>query len=277
MENKKENKRKNSIGIIALMLVLLIAVGSIAGITLAKYVNSATIPSQTATIAMWGYTLTANADASLFGTNYGSVSDNFATKVNNGGVVVSSSSGANVLAPGTKGEATILTIDGSGEVDAILTITVSNDFKTIHLTGGDTNYYPIKWKVNDKEITVANNAVDANAFADAIADALNVQGVLPSNVTAVATNNVVTVELPANYSAKIDNFKLKISWEWALQTSKQAPDTGYYDVEDTILGQIAHAKGTAGNLSAYAGSTWEIALGLSANVEQVQQFSNNNP
>ena len=273
MENKKDNSNKKRLGILIVVFLLLLAIGATAGITLAKYIDSENITTQTATVAKWGYTLTANSSGLLFGTNYGNVTGGYASKVESGGVVVSGTSGTNVVAPGTKGEATVLTINGSAEVDAVLTITVGSDFKTVHLTNNnDINYYPIKWKVNDNEISVTNNAVDANEFAKAIAAALNVEGVLPNNVTATTNNNVVTVNLPANQSTKIDNFNLKISWEWALQTLKQGTSNTYYDIEDTILGQIANAGGTNGTYSEYAGSVWQMAFGLSANVEQVQQF-----
>ena len=267
METNKENKRKTRIGIVAVILVLLIAVGAVTGITLAKYVTSANITTQTATAAKWGFTLTADSSA-LFGTKYGSVSDNFASVINNGnGVVVSGSSDSNVVAPGTKGEAKVLSINGSAEVDAMLTITVNNSFKTIHLTNNvDTDYYPIKWKVNGSQVSV-DNAVSANAFATAIAAELN--KTLPSGVTASINNNVITVELPANTT--INNFQLTISWEWALQTSKGDSGDTYYVVDDTILGKIAQF-GTDGEFSSYAGSETKIEFGLSANVEQVQQF-----
>ena len=274
METMKENKSKKRIAIIATIFALLLTVGAIAGISLAKYVSSGDVTSKSATVAKWGYTITADANGLLFGTSYGSVNDGFATKVSDGGVVVSSASGTNVVAPGTKGEATVLTINGSAEVDALLSITVSENFKTIHLTDNhDIDYYPVKWKVNDTVINVDNNAVDANEFAKAIAEALNTQGVLSGDVTAVADNNVVTVELPADSSTEINNFQLKISWEWALQTLKtEGAGVTYYDAEDTLLGQIAQAGGTNGAFSSYAGSSWQIDFGLSANVEQVQQF-----
>lgn len=266
-----DNKTKKRIGIVAIMLVLLLAVGATAGITLAKYISSATVQSQTATVAKWGYTLTADGSG-LFGTNYGNVSDNFATKVSDNGVVVSSTSN-NVVAPGTKGSATILTINGSSEVDAVLTIDVSN-FQTIHLTDGSSlNYYPIKWKMNGTEIGTSN-VVTANDFASAIATALQVQGVL-TGATVKVDNSIVTVNLPAS-TASINNFQLTLSWEWALSTPKDS--SGYYDAEDTILGQIANAGGTTGAaFTAYNGSVWQINLGLSASVEQVQKFESQNP
>ena len=268
METKK-NKSRLRLGILAIILVLLLTIGAVAVVSIVNYIGTATITTQTTTVAKWGYTLTADATALLFGTNYDSVNHNFATKVDNGGVIVSSHSGSNVVAPGTKGEANIFTINGSAKVDARLIITVSEDFKTIHLTDGeDTDYYPIKWKINDREITVSNNAVNASEFAKAIAEALN-QGSLPSGITAIANNNVVTVDLPATNS-KIDNFQLKISWEWALRTLKQGTSDTYCDAEDTILGRIAQLGGATGDYSSYSQSSWQIALDISANVEQVQ-------
>ena len=259
-----DNKTKKRIGIVAIMLVLLLAVGATAGITLAKYISSATVSSKTATAAKWGYTLTADASG-LFGTKYGAVEDSFAKVVSDNGVVVSSSSN-DVVAPGTKGEATVLTINGTSEVDAVLTIDVSS-FQTIHLIkGSDVNYYPIKWKVNGSEVG-SNNVVTANDFATAIANALKAK-----SLTVNTTGAVVTVNLPANVSS-IDNFQLTISWEWALQNAKSGG--GNYDAEDTILGQIANAGGTTDNaFTAYAGSTWQIVLGMSASIEQVQSFAN---
>ncbi|MCH5156805.1 MAG: hypothetical protein J1G02_02880 [Clostridiales bacterium] len=271
MENKKDNKNTKRIGIAIIVLLLLLAIGATAGITLAKYISSATVQSQTATAAKWGYTLTADASG-MFGTNYGAVKDNFATVVESGGVVVSSTSNANVVAPGTKGEAKLV-LNGSGEVNAVLTITVSDSFKTIHLTDNNgLNYYPVKWKVNGTEVTAESNTMGANDFAKAIVTALNKTGVLPTGITATAKNNVVTVELPAN--TNITDLKLEISWEWAYRTAKSGSSGEYYDAEDTILGQIAQAGKieTTGSLSGYAGSSWQLAFGFSADIEQVQQF-----
>lgn len=265
METNKDNKRKTRIGIVAVILVLLIAIGSVIGITLAKYVTSADITTQTATVAKWGYTLTGSA-AELFGTKYGSVSENFAT-ASDQGVVVNGGSNK-VVAPGTKGSASVLTISGSAEVDAVLTITVSDGFKTIHLTNSDNiDYYPIKWSVNGTQVAT-DNAVTADKFATAIATALNAK--LPSGVTSSVNNNVITVNLPAG--TQISNFELTISWEWALQTPK-GDDGDNYNAEDTILAQIAQAGGTEGAFSDYDGSSWTMSLGLSANVVQVQQFT----
>ena len=268
-----DNKTKKRIGIVAIMLVLLLAVGATAGITLAKYISSATVQSQTATVAKWGYTVTANANE-LFGKKYGNVESNFATVVSDNAVVVSSSTN-NVVAPGTKGSGTVLTISGSAEVDAVLTIDVSA-FQTIHLVDtGSTDYYPIKWKVGTTEVGT-KNAVTASALAGVIGstieEALKKEGSLPSGVTVNVTGAVVKVNLPAGTS--IDSFQLSLSWEWALQTSK-GTDGGYYDAEDTILGQIANANGTSDSaLTAYAGSTWQINLGMTARIEQVQSFAN---
>ena len=66
---EKKNLKKKILMVTGLALLLGL-VGYTGGTTYAKYVTTADTVSQTATVAKWGYTMSANA-ADLFGDAYG--------------------------------------------------------------------------------------------------------------------------------------------------------------------------------------------------------------
>lgn len=271
MANNRENGNKKRAGILIVMLVLILAIGATAGISLAKYISSVTVETKTATVAKWGYTITADAN-NLFGESYGEVGTTKLAKVSGTNTVVvkgSSTSGA-IVAPGTTGYMT-LKLQGTSEVNALLTIDVT-DFETIALANSDGKgnaYKPIDWTVNQTAVTSGSAKSDlAAAIAGAIqskVQAGSISAPAGKKVTATASGSKVTVELPANTRFGTNGLELKISWTWAFSKGSEN------DRLDTILGQIADNKGATGNvLGIYAGTVYEVSVGLEATFVQTQ-------
>lgn len=138
---RKNNRSKAVIIVIAMLLMVALVVG-MGAMTYSRYITSDTTGDQTATAAKWGFVVTVNAD-NLFGTDYTlKTGSSLATKVTSNGVAVNAES--SVVAPGTTGSVTI-SITGSAEVLAKLTIDFGNTVKEIHY--GD--YYPVKWTLSE--------------------------------------------------------------------------------------------------------------------------------
>ena len=111
-----KNKTKKRLGVVAAMLGLVVAIGAVAGNTLAKYISSVKVESEVATVAQWGYTVTANA-SDLFSKTY---AGNKIAASNADSLDVKAT--AKVVAPGTSSAndaegaegALVVTINGNG-------------------------------------------------------------------------------------------------------------------------------------------------------------------
>ena len=123
MENKKTNRNTRLI-IVAIVLALVVLLLCIGGSTFARYISSKNLPSNQATVAKWGYVVTANTK-NLFGKNYANTAIVTDTT---GDPKLDVKASGNVVAPGTKGEITF-GVTGSAEVLAKLnlTFTVKSD------------------------------------------------------------------------------------------------------------------------------------------------------
>lgn len=286
-----ENKKKR-LGIVVVMLVLVLAIGATAGTTLARYISSATIASETATVAKWGYTISGTT-AGLFSDKYNAGA--FATDDT---VDVKSSSDALIVAPGTSnlgsdneaGLVDLLTISGSAEVDAELIIDVSA-FAPIVLSNNEDMegaYYPLRWKVG--ESNYSRNIKTASDLAKLISKNLTLADGLESKLTISCKDETVIVKIPQGTDLGTAGIKLQISWKWDFQTLKSGSveegDATYYDMEDTLLGyiseglkysQISNLTGIhsfVGGTTAYnkyvAHSSVTVTVGVSATIQQVQ-------
>lgn len=182
MNNKK--MKKGILGIcIGLMVALVCGMGAM---TYSKYISTTDAGTQQATAAKWGFVITANTDK-LFGTDYTKATGEYATVVSTGsGVAVKASSDANVVAPGTSGSMTI-TVNGSAEVRAKLTISMTNTSDIYY-----DAYYPIVWTMGDD--TYTNLA--------ALTAALNEE-------TEIAAGTSVTKDIT-------------ISWAWAFENDNES-------------------------------------------------------
>lgn len=230
-----KTKTKKRLGLVAVLLVLILAIGAAAGTTLAKYISSATKTTEIATVAKWGYTITTNG-AELFSEQY---DHNTIVKADNETLDVVAE--GKVVAPGTssvgaKDNKLTFTINGSSQVDAHLVIDIKA-FETVWLNYNETTYYPLNWTItagdgeyNSAEISFEEADTDklAETLASEMAKNLKL-GVLPEGIAATDVDVVgskVIIELAAG--VEFDNYVLSLAWNWELSNG--------HDVEDTILG-----------------------------------------
>ena len=232
MEEKKTNKKTRGI-IIAAMVLLLIAIMCFCGVTFARYITKSSVPTQQATVAKWGFVVSANAEK-LFGKGYNK--GEIVAKPDEAGAVVDVKAATSTVAPGTKGEMTF-GVTGSAEVLAQLKMTVKADtLKDISLTQGGDVYTPIKWKLE--------KGTDGTTYGTEVA-----KGTLSEIVNKVNEINS-TIKIGESVS---DYYKL--SWEWVFDTDADSEDD---DVKDTILGYAAKATSaeqTFGNYKVSAKAT----------------------
>lgn len=197
-------KSKKFLATIAIVLMMGIIAG-MGAMTYSKYVTSADGGTQTATAAKWGFVISVDA-SKLFGSDYKKDGSNASAKIDgSGNVVVNGSGDAVVVAPGTEGSMTI-TVNGSAEVLAKLTVNATTT-SDIHLD----SYYPVNWTVSDGATTSTSNTL-----AEAVA----------------ALNKTTTI----NVGDTTDK-TYTLSWKWALDGADDTANT-----KDTIIGYKANGK-----------------------------------
>lgn len=242
---KKENKKMKKGLMIGALAVLLGVVGYTGGQTFAKYISTMETESATATVAQWGYTLSANA-SNLYGKQYvndGSVSlatvDDEATAE----IVVQGTSGDKV-APGTTGKATF-SVQGQAEV--LSKLTVDSTVTDISLSDGTNTYLPLKWSV-----TGTAKVGDTNHLTSDIQNGTAKQ-------VQLFLNGLSTAIIPVNTVVDID---LTISWEWAFDgvTSTPVLDLFTADASDTLTGDEADTVLANGGVH-YNGSETNVLSG----------------
>lgn len=241
---KKNNLRSM---IIVALLLLLVAVIGFGGYTLSKYVSNKTSGGK-AQVAKWGYTVEADA-TKLFGTNYKFVTDSSVVTGETANLTVSSSSTANLVAPGTSGSMTF-SVKGTAEVLAKVDIefTVVKDIVLNYKKGGTAGTYkPVKWTLKKGATTL----VDGKTLAD-VANELN-----------DADKYDITYE--PNSTEINDEYTL--SWSWAFEDATKAENNDL----DTLLGMLAKENTVTANgeYKVEAGTSTDIEFTLKISVTQL--------
>lgn len=243
---KKNNLRSM---IIVALLLLLVAVIGFGGYTLSKYVSNKTSGGK-AQVAKWGYTVEADA-TKLFGKNY--TFDTASSVVTDGtaDLTVSSSSTANLVAPGTSGSMTF-SVKGTAEVLAKVSIKVT-DVKDIVLNYTNNGvaadpYSPVKWTLTKK-----NAAGDITTL---------VNGLTLANV-ATELNKTDHNRTYEPNSAEINDV-YTLSWAWDFGAADVTTENDHLD---TLLGM--YAKDNALNKN----GTYEVATGTSTEVKFTLEIS----
>ena len=273
MQKKNENKKNKKVVVVAAMALLLALVGISGGETYAKYASNQT-DSATATVAKWGYTVSANANE-LFGQKYGVADANNLSPVGGTGVNVTGAS--NVVAPGTTGSMS-LSVNGDAEVlsniDTNFTI-VDVVLKT-KLNGVDqTPYYPLHWTV-DVVAKKDTEQLDIDGGTDGIQTSKTFNGASAVNDINALIDDVdgffekVAVNTPVIYT-------LTLSWKWEFSVGTAT------DKLDTIFGGLA--KEVEGGATTYTykygdssldeihtnnGSIFDTSVDASVTVSQIQ-------
>lgn len=286
----KKQGKKRALVLVAMVVLLAVVLG-MGGTTFAKYITVEQVPTQQATVAKWGYVVTANIE-NMFGSDYTKGTGDYSTIVDAGtGIAVKSASDpqVNVVAPGTSGSMT-LAINGKAEV--LSKINVAVDAQAIQLTAltpsakatsvspitSPNVYEPIVWavttgdpgnddKVDGKDIISAWETANSGKDADALTMAE-----MKSLLVSISKTSV-----PANTEYAIN---LTITWKWAFGGA--ADTITQEDYYDTILGNaIANSKTTwttaTGNtvVDSYSEATagtavTQMSLDIKVTIQQIQ-------
>lgn len=221
-------KSKKLLATVAVGLMISLVAG-MGAMTFARYISTAQVPTQQATAAKWGFVVTANAD-NLFSTDYTLAQGaTHATVVTENGVAVravadTEGNRANLVAPGTTGSMTV-SVTGSAEVAAKLTIEAGNSFKDVCIPEGTDGegatraaYYPIKWTLAKR---VGESATD---------DVLVSRGSIGEFLEAIAEEST---ELKAGDSVSV---VYTITWAWDFNGDNSNADQLAASKNDTLIG-----------------------------------------
>lgn len=183
----------------ALLVAVLLTTCTISG-TFAKYVTTGS-GSDTARVAKWGVTITAQGDA--FSKDYDDENgDSGFTKT-----VISTTD--KVVAPGTAGTLTDLEVAGTPEVAVAVTYDA-----TLTLTGwqlaDSSEYCPIVFTVETEEFYIGQTGIDT--IADLIAA---VEGKIEGCKN----------DYPANVAIDTSSDAPSISWRWPFESVDNSKDT----------------------------------------------------
>ena len=188
-----------------LLVAVLISTSAISG-TYAKYVTEG-IGTDTARVAKWGVTVTANGET--FAKEY-ATDDAVFTEANS---VISTEK---VVAPGTDGEMVSMTLSGTPEVAVRVSYAAAFDIGDNWEVDGDY-YCPLV-------VTVNGTAFDGRAYSSAADFELSVNNAI----------GAYSKDYPAgtDLSSKTAD-SLAVTWEWPFSTSADN------DKKDTKLGDVA--------------------------------------
>ena len=204
----------------ALLVAVLLTTCAISG-TFAKYVTKKT-SNDVARVAKWGVEITAATDT-MFDKEYykkGSTTD-LAVKTD------ISYGDKNLVAPGTEGKLTDMTLSGTPEVAVSVTYVA-----TVKLTGWTINtsedYFPIVFTLEDKTYGVAGNGTLDYEYADSAALAAG----LKSAIEGLAKEYPVNTDL-----STVATDAPTLTWAWAFEPA--AGNTYHTNEKDTKLGDLA--------------------------------------
>ena len=246
-QNTQKNSNKKSVFVIALLL-LLVAVIGFGGYTMSKYISSKS-DNGTASVAKWGFTVTANGDG-LFGKEYKYDAGKNASVVNTAAgatLTVKADNEESRVAPGTTGSM-IFSIAGTAEVKSKIEVSLTgNDvvLKYTTATVADGEYAPVKWTLKKKDAT--DPLLNGGTFAQLTTELAKLNATVDANGTYAGAGEYT------------------IEWAWAFD--------GGNDALDTFLGMIANASETdkyGDYTKAATGTSTAISFNLSVSVTQVK-------
>lgn len=242
-QNTQKNSNKKSVFVIALLL-LLVAVIGFGGYTMSKYISSKT-DSGTASVAIWGFTVSADA-SEVFGKNYEKTgaSSTVTNEADKTKLTVKASGSSKLVAPGTTGSMTF-GFGGTSEVLAEFTFDLKvTDISLAYTKDGTPGTYsPIKWTLNDG----STNVVNGGTIED-------VKNALPKQVT-------------LNPGDTLENKSYTLTWVWDFETSDASKKTEY-NILDTYLGKLAN--GYDAEYEGYTKTSANTTLSLELNISVVQ-------
>lgn len=238
-------KKNKTMRIASCLLVAVLLTTCIISGTFAKYVTSGK-GENTARVAKFGVTVTATSD--LFSKTY-TRSGTLLTSTTIDNSVVSSNDDK-VVAPGTSGTLTKVSLSGTPEVavrvsyNADLSLGESDTAVNGNWVDKDGNYYcPLEITINGTTYKGLDYTSVAT-FETAVENAINGD----SNGTTDAAKAGATAEYAPNTNlANITTGALSVSWKWAFEKDT-SNSTNNDDVKDTYLGNQA-ANGSAATVT----------------------------
>ena len=220
-------KKNRMMRLASVLLVLTLLSTSVISGTFAKYVTELPEETDSARVAKWGVSISAT-DYALFSESYETDDTAFSATIAN-----SVSSSDKVLAPGTEGTFTGISITGTPEVAVDVAVTASVEVSDNWLDGDVEFYCPVVVTVGDA-VFCGLKYDSAGDFADAIAEAIesySAQYAPGKDLSEITTGT-----------------EFDISWEWAFDDDDHvalACDCAagaQDDTADTKLGEAAVAK-----------------------------------
>lgn len=219
-------KKNKMMRIASVLLVAVILTTCAISGTFAKYVTSDN-GSDSARVAKWGVTVNATSDTA-FKSTYTRTGD-LKTSVTIGNSVEAANGTDKLVAPGTSGTLTKVSLDGSPEVAVRVSYNADLTLANWEVEGG-VYYCPIIITVNGTKY-IGNTYANASAFEAEVEGAIN-------GMTAMKEYAPNT-----DLSPKTDE-GVEISWEWEFERGTDIEQT---DANDTYLGNQA-VSGTAATI-----------------------------
>ena len=238
-----KNKKQKKLVVLAAMGALLALVGVSGSQTYAKYIESKTVKTEQATVAKWGYVVTADA-SKFFGKGHKVPASSTSVVAHSEGVTVKAHSGKvrDLVAPGTEGYFDVF-INGSSEVLSKYSFEISGDSQPISLVyNGSVCYEPLKWTA-----TLVHEGGAAEELCE--------NATWKDFASAVTLSKSITLNADANAT-------LHVSYSWPFESEN--------DLYDTYLGKIAAGGDADDNLPAGYTSDVTVKLGFKVTLEQVQ-------
>lgn len=213
-----KNKKGKKLVVLGAMAALLTLIGVSGSQTYAKYVEDATVGAQSATVAKWGFVVSADG-TDLFGEQYDNPDANSLSVVNDGaaGVGLTINGSSEVVAPGSKGSMDIV-INGQAEVDYKLSFAKPTQIKDVVLDDNSNTYFPIKWQLT--------GTINGNDVSSAKGTLESVMGHLDAQDTSVNAGDTLSVNLT-------------LSWEWAYTGQTTSIENPFTPETDTLSGDQA--------------------------------------
>ncbi len=235
MTNQNNEKSKNGKRIALILLaLLLIAAIAFGAYTYSKYVSSGN-GSGSATVAKWGFTITASSkvdsnDNNVFGQYYNTSGTE---QDSSNSAVIASASNKDVVAPGAKGSFRF-SVTGDAEVQAELStaLSITNDiFITLQdadNTSTEIEYHPVLFTLKSGESFESMSE---------ISDCVNVPLAVIAKYIDEDTSNLNQASIAPN-SSKLSLY-YELSWSWAFEV---ASDATLYTNNDGVLTAYNNAK-----------------------------------
>ena len=242
--------KNNAMRLGSVMLVLaLLSTCALWG-TFAKYVVTSNTTTDSAHVAKWGVSLEAPTDTTFLDSYSKDSTASGLDSIEN--TVITATTRDSVIAPGTTNKVAVAKAKGTAEVATELSYTVDTcsleGFLISYTDTSDTAhkdelYFPVKFSIDDSDVTVDLDGV--NTVADA---ATKVKEALQNALDAKKVVSAANTEL-SNVSQP------SISWRWTFgDTDADKTDT---NIKDTALGTASNA------------GTVKIELGISTKVTQI--------